>query len=86
MKFIHPKKVSAVTVETLSDIIAEAEGEREDRGSRSERIAMRVSPETLEDIKELANTLGMRSTASDRVMLPDVIKVAVALANQTVNG
>lgn len=86
MAFKAPEKMHTVSASTMKAIVKETELERTNRGSRSERIAVRISPETLAEMHELADALGMRSASSDRVLLPDVIKAAVATTHCAVNG
>lgn len=77
-KFKTPDALSPISVADVTEIVEEVETERGTKGSRTERIAIRLSQSTVDDIHRIADKLGMRNATTDRIMLPDVIQTAVA--------
>lgn len=82
----NPSVVRLVKTADLRAILAETAAERDNRGARSERLAIRISPETLQDLTDLGEALGLRGGVSQRLMMPDIIKVAISTATLAVLG
>ena len=81
----HVKKLHTVTSDMFYDIIANTRAERAIKSSREERIALRISPETLDAINAIADTLSLKHSTTRRILLPDVVKIAVDTLNRVVN-
>lgn len=80
MQFSAPDKINKLSTADIADIVAAVTHERATTNSRNERVAVRVSNETLDAFHTVADKLGMRSVTADRVLLPDVLQFALLAA------
>lgn len=83
MTFTKPAQLNKLTVAHINSLLDEVTAERSTSRSREDRVAIRVSKETILAMQSVADKLNMRSATSDRVMLPDVLHFAIILADET---